>query len=309
MRLFQNLFTTFFALVLLSACGDEERSFNSQTIDNNAVLTSSTLSSLFSVAAACGNSETRCTPENVQGDLCYAIYGMGTLGGDYFGGKWLWPDSVTDLDEDLETGTCSATTFNLSSSTTFDNGVQIPASAGDMPSNNQILRVELNFNYVDVTVTINNGTLNDTYVIRTVYASNFDASDVDSTMQQGDKLYKASGDSKFSWCNSSSCNNDRATVASGLIQDSTVTDYVHPGDGNTSYIPVTANFGENSANAVTVSYDELANTGLTWTLDFDVTNAIVWSAAPSTFSNVRDMLSAFRLKFGPNQSHNSGRDG
>lgn len=293
----------------LSGCGDEgsRSDFASQMIDNNAILQSSSLTSLSLMSSTCDNDETRCTPTNLEGDVCYAIYMMGELGGESFSGYWLWPESVSDPEEGLESGTCSATTFNLGTSTSFNASVQIPESSGEMPTVKDIIRVELAFNYVDATVTINNGTLNDTYTIRTVYASTADESDADDTMVQGDKLVKASGASEFSWCNSSGCNTSRSAVSTGIIQDATVTEYEFPsGGGNTDYIPVTANFGENGANAVTVTYDQMANTDLTWTLDFDLSSAIVWSESPSNFTNVQDMVDAFRLKFGPNQSTTNG---
>lgn len=299
--------------LFLARCGEGRDGGIGQFIENAAVMTSSTLNTFSSsssepgvqVTATCASANTRCTPENLSGDICYAIYGMGELGEGFFSGLWLWPEDMTDPEEELQSGACSATTFDLSASTTFNGSVNIPESESEMPSNKQIIRMELSFNYLDAKISINNGALDNTFVVRTVYVD-----DPDAAWEQGDKLYRLSSETEadFKWCNSTTCSTTRSDVATGIIQDATVTEYEHNGDGNESYIPVTANFGENGVDAYDVTFAQLADTTLTWTLDFDVSDAILWSEAPSTFTNVREMLTAFRLKFGPNQSTTQGEE-
>ncbi len=274
-----------------------------RVVENSARLVSTSLASpplaVGTPAASCGDDAARCTPENVSGDLCYAILGLGELGGDFFSMTWLAPEST--FPEGPRSGTCSTVQFDLQATTSVNGMIEIPDSEESMPARQDLIRAELMFNYVDVRFTLP-GPLAGSYVVRTVYATSATAPDVAGTMALGDKLVRAEGESTFRWCNAAGCDEDRAAVAAGIIQDATVVDYAFPGDGNPDYVNVTANFLE----AVPVSYALLQDPTRTWTLDFSVSDAIVWSVPPSEMADLPAMLDAFRLKFGPNRSTTYG---
>jgi hypothetical protein len=67
---------------------------------------------------------------------------------------------------------------------------------------------------------------------------------------------------------------------------------------------MTANFHEE----LDVTYELITDTSKTWVLDFDLSDAIVWSADPATFTSPMDILEAFRLKFGPNRTTTQGEE-
>jgi len=187
----------------------------------------------------------------------------------------------------------------------FAGKIKIPSSEGEMPSAKQIIRSELMYNYVDTTFKLTGTSgVDGEYTVRTVYSTTATADDVTGTMEKGDKLIKSSAESRFKWCNSGACSETRSAVSTGIYQDSTVTGYVHPSDGNPDYVNVTANF----PTAVDVTYSQLTDSAKVWTLDFSVTNGIVWASLPNTFSSVQSILNSFRLKFGPNQSTTQGEE-
>lgn len=297
--------TALSAAALISGCGSSDR-----VVPNNARLLSSSLAPALApssgralraavAATACDDAATRCTPQNVTGDLCYAFLGLGQLGGDYFPMTWLAPES--SFPDGPRSGTCSSVQFDLLASTSVTGRIKIPGAAGDMPASQAIIRAELMFNYVDVEVALPDP-LAGTWTVRTVYATSATAPDVDGAMQKGDKLLRTAGEAAFRWCNASACSGRRDEVAAGIVQDRTVTDAVHPGQGNPDYVNVTANLYPE----VPVSYGLLEDGSKTWTLDFSVTDAVVWAAPPATFTGEPSMLAAFRLKFGPNRSTTMG---
>ena len=92
-------------------------------------------------------------------------------------------------------------------------------------------------------------------------------------------------------------------MVDGLIQDKPVSQYVHPAEGNPDYVAVTANFPEPLAVDVAL----ITNEQKIWTLTFELTDAVAWSDDPATLDTPQDLLAAFQLKLGPNQSTTLGR--
>lgn len=240
----------------------------------------------------------RSTPESISGDLAWAFLSLGDLGPGMFPMTWLAPED--SFPETPESGSVSNVVFDLADPVTISAKVLIPASASDMPERQEILRAELNFNYVDTTFVLGD----QTYTVRTVYTTSFTATDVEGTMRRGDKLIRLPGETDFKWADNNGVYLTRVDASDGPYQDSTVTGYVQPPEGNQDYIPVTANFPQ----SLPVDWDTLADTGKTWTLSFILENAIVWTVAPDTLTTPQAILDAFRLKFGPNQSTTYGEE-
>lgn len=245
------------------------------------------------------NGQHRSTPDNLSGDLSFAILSLGELGPGMFGMTWLAPPETFPFGP--QTGCLSTVLFDLANPATITNQIFVPASASDMPPLRQIIRAELSFNYVDATFTI--GESQQTYVIRTVYGESMTGPDVSGTMYMGDKLILLPGETQFQWANTTSTNPERSAVAEGLIREPTITEYVFPTE-HRNYIPVTANFLQN----LLVDYELITDPEKVWTLRFDLGNAIVWREDPSTLSTPQELLDAFRLKFGPNQSTTYGEE-
>lgn len=243
-----------------------------------------------------GDGSYRTTPSDLSGDLCYAILSLGDLGPGMFSMLWLAPDET--FPEGPTSGVISNVRFSLAAPADIGGFVVIPADEAGMPDRSEIIRVELSFNYVDARFTLEDG--GDEYVIRTVYATEFEASDATGVMERGDKLIKTPDSGEFRWADS-----DGLYVArpANPYRDATVVDAVYPGDGNPDYVPVTANFPVPLA----VTYTTLGSAGKTWTLAFDLSDAVLWGDAdPRTFAAPERLVEAFRLKFGPNQSTTAG---
>lgn len=242
----------------------------------------------------------RSTPVNLSGDLCYAILSLGELGPGMFGMTWLAPENT--FPNGPHSGTCSTVKFNLSNPVTISSHIVVPETADDMPASQMIIRAELSFNYVDATFQVN-GTSPE-YTIRTVYASSATAPDVDGTMYRGDKLIRLPGETLFRWASASGTTTVRDAADSGIYTDVTVTDYQFPGQGNPDYVPVTANFHE----ALPVTWQLITDPTQLWTLEFDLSDAIVWAEDPALFTTPEQYVAAFRLKFGPNQTTTMGEE-
>jgi hypothetical protein len=233
---------------------------------------------------------------NLVGDLCYAILSLGDLGPGMFAMTWLAPADT--FPNGPTSGTSSTVQFSLASPSVVSGQILVPTRPADMPTRQQIIRAELAFNYVDATFDVA-GTLDGTFTIRTVYATTATAPDTTGTMYRGDKLIRLPLESAFQWASAAGLATTRPTTP---YQDATVTDAVYAGDGNPDYVPVTANF----PTALDVTHDLITDTSRVWTLSFDISSAIVWSTDPDAITAEADLVEAFRLKFGPNQSSTSG---
>lgn len=287
-------FLLFSTLVLTSSflfsCGDGGGSL----IANTAKLQSETLSRRV---GPCTASATSCTPTNMGGRIYSGnvMLGEGGSQGGSYGMTWL---GATDaVLEDPSQGKGGTLEFDLSEQTTFSGKISIPGEA-DMPTPPVIDRVELNFDYVDTSFTLtgtSGGAADGAYVVRTVFVDEATVEGITDTLIRGDKLVKAPGETVFKWCNTTTCSTTRATVATGLITDSTLVDYEAPSEGNPAYPGYVIGLTE----SLTVTYAQISSTTNVWTLDFNLTNAIQFTAAPSTFATERAVLSNFKLKFDP----------
>jgi len=279
------------SVVLLSAlfvsCGG-----GSSVIANNAKLKSTTLAR----RAACTASATSCTPTNMEGRIYSANVMLGELGGSGgFGMTWL--GATDEVIKDPSTGSGGTLTFDLGEETTFSGKIAIPTEK-EMPTPPTIDRVELNFDYLDVAFTLtgtSGGTADGDYVVRTVFVDEATVEGFTEKLLRGDKLLQAPGETTFKWCNTTTCSATRATVATGLIVDSTLVDYEPAAQGNRAYPPYSIGLTE----ALTVTYPQISSLTNVWTLDFDLASAIQFTLAPSTFTTARDALTNFKLKYDP----------
>ncbi|MBN2716583.1 MAG: hypothetical protein JXX14_12070 [Deltaproteobacteria bacterium] len=290
------------SMALLCLCCGEGDDRGGKVVRNRAKLTKLTAASqtpfLFRAIGDTAPMANRTSPANLSGDLCYAILSLGDLGPGMWAMTWLAPEET--FPDGPESGTCSAVQFDLANPFTISNSVLVPETEGDMPSHQIIGRVELSFNYVDATFQVSDTA--PVYTIRTVYASTATASDVTGIMQRGDKLIRLPGETAFQWANSAGTSTSRQEVETGLFADKTVTGYKFPGQGNPDYVPVTANFYEE----LPVTYALITDSTKIWTLEFDLSNAILWENDPTTFTSPQAYVAAFRLKFGPNQTTTMG---
>jgi len=274
------------ATPLFFSCGG-----GGSVIANTAKFQSATLARRV---GACTASETSCTPTNIGGRIYSGNVMLGAVssaGG--FGMAWL---GATDaVIQDPSQGSGGTLEFDLSEQTTFSGKIAIPAEK-DMPSPPIVERVELNFDYVDASFALtgtSGGTADGEYVVRTVFVTEATVDGFTEKLLRGDKLVKAPGETTFQWCNSSACSGTRATVETGLIKDATLVAYEAAAQGNPAYPPYKIGLTE----ALTVTFAQISSTTNVWTLDFDLTNAIAFTAAPSTFTTARDVLNNFKLKY------------
>ena len=301
-NIMESLVLSGLALLCLH-CGEGDGR-GGKVIQNHARLEQLTETSqsmfLFRAVGDEGAMGVRTSPDNLGGDLCYAILSLGDLGPGMYGMTWLAPEET--FPNGPESGTCTTVQFDLANPVTISNSIVVPETADDMPDNPVISRAELNFNYVDAIFQINDTA--PAYTIRTVYASTATAPDVTGAMKMGDKLIRLPGETEFKWANASGLSANRADVENGLYTDATVTGYEYPGQGNPDYVPVTANFHKE----LPVTWDLITDTTQIWTLGFDLSNAIVWATDPATFTTPQEFVAAFRLKFGPNQTTTMGEE-
>jgi len=229
----------------------------------------------------------------MQGQIYSANVMLGASNG--FGMTWLGAND--EVIKDPSTGKGGTLVFNLGEETTFSGKIAIP-SEKEMPTPPTIDEVELNFDYLDVSFTLtgtSGGTADGDYVVRTVFVSEATVEGFTDTLLRGDKLVKGPGETTFKWCNTMACSATRTTVATGLLVDSDLVDYEPAAQGNPAYPPYSVGLTE----TLTVTHAQIASVTNVWTLDFDLANAIQFTAAPSTFANVRDVVNNFSVKFDP----------
>lgn len=287
------------ALFVFSLAGCNNGGSNGQLVANNAKLVKSD-SSVTRVA--CTGAVTACSPTNLQGRIYSASVMLGPLGDSAYGMTWL--GATDDIINDPSTGKGGTLEFNLTDQTTFSGKISIPTEA-KMPSPPTISRAELNFDYVDATFTLSGTTgVDGAYTVRTIFVTDTTVDDVTGTLYRADKMVKAPGETAFKWCNATTCSADRTAVATGLLTDSTLKNYQHPGQGNLNYPPYSVNLKED----LSVTYAQISSTTNVWTLDFDLASAVQFEAMPSTFDSVSDVVQNFKLKYAPNSSSSQGSD-
>lgn len=292
---------------LLMGCSEDSGGSGGQVVDNSTILMSTSLSTNaarlggLATDTACEAAELSCTPTNLSG----RIFAAGALlGNDSDGSKnynmTFLADSLDIINRpDLNTHPEGTTSFDLSEPSTFSGLISIPTETG-MPTNPVITRLETAFDYIDATVTLS-GTANidGTYVVRTVMRASANATDTDGMMSIGDKLIREDEETEFRWCASDGCT--YTTRPSSPIQDTTILEADTGNDsepGNQNYVYYSIDLLEE----VTTTYAELSDTTRLWTVDYDVTDALSFDAAPSTFDSELDLVMNFALEYGCNFS-------
>lgn len=257
--------------------------------------TSAARASGGSAAAPCGAGATACTPDNLAGRIFSGNVMWGELGAGAFGITVIGADD--DVIRDPSHGMGGVLEFSLIDSTTLAGA---HASPGAGSEGRIVPRMEFNYDYLDATLTVAAGSpVDETYVVRTVFVTEATASDVSGTMHRGDKLVRRADEPMFRWCGASACAAERDAVSGALVQEAKLVDYVDPGDGNPAYVP----FAIPLANEVRLTGDELATPGSTWSVAFDMTNAVVLGRGPETFATEADLVAAFELSYSPDQQH------
>lgn len=297
------------AAIFLTACqpGEEKEVKTDVKLSSSVIEQNSTVSNVSRRVAgidgpACSSATIQCTPLDLEGRIFSGNAMLGELGP---GARALTMLGASDeVLENPSHGIGGTLYFSLMEKTVLAGKYYAPAEE-DMPSNPIITRMEFNYDYLDATVKLS-GTadtnLDGIYIVRTVFVTRATAEDVNGEMQQGDKLLRKIGETQFRWCNTSGCSTTRSDVATGLIQETKLVEYIYPGQGNENYIPFTVPVD----NELKLSYEKLTAEGNTWSVDFDMTNAIKWHQAPSTFNSEGSILSNFELDYIPDQQHGDG---
>jgi hypothetical protein len=290
--------------LLTSSCGKS----GGQVIGNTSKLTSSAYSSsqrlkrLTSLSpTACTASATTCTPSGFSGRV-FAASAMigekanGGLGDGAFAMTFLADDEEVINRPDL--GKEGSLTFDLTAPAAFSGLISIP-SESDMPAQPYMPRVEIAFDYLDTTFTLSgtgSGALDREWIVRTVFV---DSTTLDGKeVQGGDQLLSSDGGTTWKWCSGTSCSETRPS--SPFQQASIIAALATAGEreGNTHY----AYYSVDYSAGVDTTYAEISDTTRLWTIDFDVTGAIQWGAAPSTFTTEADVIKYFTLPYACNYS-------
>lgn len=277
--------------VFVASCGSKGSS-----ISNLALVISSTLTPANSVGVAsttpCVASATSCTPTGLTG----RVYAAGaSLGGsrDEDGYNMTFMAGSDAVIDDPSQGFGGTIEFDVIKDEPYSGKASIP-SADAMPANPIVSRIEFKADYFDTTFILTGTGANGTYTVRTVFVTTATASDVTGTMQRGDKLIKASGETAFKWCTASGCTADRPTSP---YQQSAIASWVPSAQGGVYYTPIVFDIAE--ASQKTFDHATISDTTKIWEVDLGITNAITWGAAPSTFTNIQSIVQHFSLAYTP----------
>lgn len=308
-----TLIATLFYSCSSSSSNSSDSNDSDNLLDTNVKLLSSSLASASKIAtnkpgtfqatsgSACSASSTSCTPTNLGGRIFSGGPMLGELGNDAFNITML--GATDEIIQDPSTGIGGSLEFSLIEATTLTGKYAVP-SEEDMPASPIITRMEFNYDYLDATFTLENtgaaNVLDKTFIIRTVFVTEATANDVSGTMIRGDKLIRTNSETSFRWCNTTSCSANRSDVAEGLIQESKLVNYEFPGQGNENYIPFTVPIEP----TLTVTYDELTAEGNVWSVDFSMTNAIIFETAPNALTTESGLLESFELSYEPSGDNN-----
>lgn len=282
----------------LLSCGSKG---GSSTIANNALVMSSTLSTLQALdVGTCGASDTACTPSNLQGRV-YAAGAMLGGGGGPGGFSMTFMADSDAVTQDPSEGKGGTIIFDVLLDDPVSGKAAIPSEA-EMPTNNKVTSIEFKFDYLDTTFVLTGTSgVDATYTVRTVFVSEATASDVTGTMYRGDKLIMASGETAFKWCDSSGCSTTRPTSP---YQQSAIASWTPFEQGGVEYTTVSFDIADDAQK--TFSYATLSDVSKVWTVDLAVANAITFSAAPSTFDAVKTIVDKFAFAYTPSSDGSAG---
>jgi hypothetical protein len=271
-----------------------------QVISNSALLLSTDYSGLnFQTVAACGSSATTCTPSGFKGRVFAAstmLSENGELGKDTTGYAMTFLADSDAVIERPDVGKTGSLTFDLTAPATFSGKISIPTE-DQMPANPGLSRVEIAFDYIDSTFELSGlgvTALNKTWTVRTIFVNSDTIGG--KAVVGGDLLIKeaAAAETEFAWCNASGCSTttkptSHHTLASAIAALAGAATR----EGNPNYAYYSVDFPE----VVSTTYAEISDATRLWSLDFDITNAIKWTAAPSTFTTIEDILANFKLPY------------
>lgn len=300
-----------FFIFVTTGCGSGTEASNPPSPTTTKLLSSSlfeeaALKALFIKQASssdCGEELEVClTPSNVSGQVYYAGIMVGIENGYSVGpivGNITDPSVITSFPQaDLQD-------FDLGEQLEVDGGI-VCCGGSTYPSDEEAIvqSVDIYFAYVDVTFTLEesdgvNSNLVGTHIVRTVYG------DMDDTdFKKGDLLYKGASDTDFLWC----------TLEEGCIftqrpenplQNPDVTNYAGSEDGlgNQTIPTFTANLADGH-ETITLTELNVLNNSLAITIDFDMTNGVGFSEDITTFSQISELVEAFRLAANPGDENN-----
>lgn len=183
-------------------------------------------------------------------------------------------------------------------------GGPIPYPQGDAAA---ITRLELNFDYLDVTFTVpaeaGTALAGETFVIRQVYVDTATADDVDDIMIVGDKLIRSADETRFRWCDSMDCDNYTRPAADDLLRADRI--QLEPDlPGNPHY--ATFAIPLEGAASVPFSQEEAEAGGWLFHVAFDLTDGAIFEM--NDFTEMDDewsLVRAFHLLGGVGYGNSS----
>jgi hypothetical protein len=301
-------------LPLLSCGGSITGASNPPSIPTTTKLVSTTLSdSLSSLSAlsfpttkpilssSCASFTHCITPDNVTGKIFYSGIMVGDTSGYSVGpivGTVTDPSTITSFDP------TTLLDFDFSQQLTVGGGI-VCCGGTTFPSDADAIaqRIESYFAYVDVvfTLTTDDGVaeaIAGTHTVRVVYG------DIDGTeMQKGDMLYKGASDTDFFWCTvADGCTHE--TRPESPLQDTTVANYAGTEDGlgNQTIATFSVQLAD-EASKISMTESEVTENSWAFTIDFSMTNGIVFSEDLTTKSSIAEMVQVFGLEAVPGQQN------
>ena len=155
---------------------------------------------------ACGGGRIVClTPDNLSGRIYSGSFMVGGLDRGQPGYALTTVGHSAEVRHRPDLGRGGVMTFDINESTDFSGDYSCCGGDIDYPEGDLavISRIELNFDYLDVTFTVPQeagpAVAGQTYVIRQVYVDEATAPDVDGTMSVGDKLIRRADEATFRW--------------------------------------------------------------------------------------------------------------
>ncbi len=283
--------------IVLGACG--LFGGGGKTIKNSAQLQSSILVNNnleLQAVAPCLATATTCTPDGFGG----RVYAAGAMmeeegqSGQGAGGYSLTFLAATEaIIERPDEGKTGSLLFDLTTPAVFSGLISIPGE-DDMPKAPNVPKVEISFDYIDAKFTLSGHSdtaFNTEWTVRSIMVKDDTIGGL--AVQGGDLLIKQGAEGTFQWCDSAGCSATRPTSPHRLASAVGALAEAGSRDGNPNYAPYSVAL----STALKPTFAEISDTTRLWTLDFDIENAIGWTAAPSTFTTVEDFLANFKLPY------------
>ncbi len=184
-------------------------------------------------------------------------------------------------------------------------GIQTPGSftccdGSPFPSDEEafVTRLEIYFGYIDTTFILGTSgiaeALQGTHTVRLVFA---DITDTD--LRRGDLLYQSGSSGDFVWCTTDSgCTH--STRPDTPIQLSSVSTFVNDSFGSPTIPTVAAELTQDHEDIqLTRSQLEDSTNAWTFTADFQINQAVIFTSDPSTWTSTAHMIAAYDLAAQP----------